>query len=451
MQHDEQQKNAMYTIHSKVYAYLHNLSVRELRELARHYGIRQASTNKLGLISRITLFAMERLESPSASPSDIFSVLAENSFEKFIDNWGQIEDRVPSLPELEFLKKAAERRPSQHNNHAHASPSVFDTQKFVGVNSSGLTHTRESKRGYQNGDISRSVAMQTNVDVVDSAPLSDSEFGRLLVLFRYNSSTRQHFLESMQCHMEANTSGMDTRLSYWTRVVEPSYNCESIQSQVTFPSYIPSTIDASAKPGWWRSGHVLRKEWMFFSEQFTKTYRGYEAWCTTGYGLHEYCLAQNVDFKSSMVIRLLMCGFLLGLGTGQVDDTLLRMLSCNVPVASDAVSQVGFSGERRNIWTESENDAPTSLNSTDYEDITRNMLQLLNVLKERVSQCMSEGSGQVNGSDFVKVIEQKESLLCALTRAKQKAQQASTAELKSLWMQHAEDIRNMLNVLSAKK
>lgn len=46
--------------------------------------------------------------------------------------------------------------------------------------------------------------------------------------------------------MNANKSRRETKLSYWTRVVEALYNCDSIQFHVAFYLYIPYTIDELA-------------------------------------------------------------------------------------------------------------------------------------------------------------------------------------------------------------
>lgn len=138
-----------------------------------------------------------------------------------------------------------ERRPNHQNSRTRASTSVFDTLKFGAVSHSALTHTRDSKQGYQNEDVSRVGGMITSADIGNSIPFSDSEMAPLMVLFRFDVSSRQHFLQCMQCHMGANTSGRDSRLSYWTLVGELPYNCENTQLHVAFSSYISSAIDAS--------------------------------------------------------------------------------------------------------------------------------------------------------------------------------------------------------------
>lgn len=393
---------------------------------------------------------MERLETCTISPFNLFSVLSNNSFDQFVANWPQIQQRVPPMPTIDFLRKAAERRSTAHNS-TNGTPISANTQKRHSVHTASHAYNRGVKRSC---DVGRTrdgtTSMRFSSDAVDSAPMTDSEFARLLVLFRYNVTIREQYLPSMHSVIDANTSGMDSRLSFWTRVVEPCFNCEMIQTQVVLPSYVCGTIDVTAKPTCWRSGGVLRSEWLKFCEQFGRMYREYEC-CSVRCGFEEYCRGRNMDLNCSTGKRVLICGFLAGIGTREADERLLQMLECNGNMASDAVSQVGFSGERRRVVTESENDAPTSLNSTDYQDITRNMYNLLNVLKDRVSQSMSEESEWGRGGDIVKVIEQKESLLFALTRAKQKADEACTADLKSLWVQHAEDIHKMLSVLSTKQ
>lgn len=243
--------------------------------------------------------------------------------------------------------------------------------------------------------------------------------------------------------------------SFWKTSVEPLFNCDTLQAQTILPPYVDGAIDATAKPVAWRDGSWLQEQMTKFGESFGKLYREFNACravATSGnVSFDEFCQWQCLDFNTSLVKRFLICGYLMGAGTESVDDVLLSMLSCDGNVGSDAVSEIGISGEKRNGGCNSGDDAPTSLNTAEYEDITRSMYNLLTVLKDRVSQSISEGSEHVNGGDIVKVIEQKEALLFALGRAKQKANDASTADLKSLWMQQSEDIHTMLNVLSTKK
>lgn len=61
-----------FNTHLKWYDYLHDLSICELRELARNFGISRARINKLYLVLRITLLAAERLKSADTSAPGLF-------------------------------------------------------------------------------------------------------------------------------------------------------------------------------------------------------------------------------------------------------------------------------------------------------------------------------------------------------------------------------------------
>lgn len=123
---------------------------------------------------------------------------------------------------------------------------MFDMKPFGAVNNSTFAHTRSSKRGCQNENVSLVGGTQTSTDIMYNALFSGIELAQLMVLFWLDVSTHVSLPPNMHCQMEASTSGRDTWLSYWTPVVECSYNFESTQLPVAFSLHAPNTIDASA-------------------------------------------------------------------------------------------------------------------------------------------------------------------------------------------------------------
>lgn len=86
--------------------------MRELAELARHYRMCQADTDKKSLICRVTQLKLECPGSFDASPFEFFS----------------------------------ERRATQQNHHNHVSLAMLDTLKAFVVKNIVLRHTRGSER-----------------------------------------------------------------------------------------------------------------------------------------------------------------------------------------------------------------------------------------------------------------------------------------------------------------
>lgn len=440
----------------QAYAFLQNLSVRDLRRIARFHKIRQTHANKMALVARIILFIITRVQTAQQTVASIFSAVLDTSYDQYLINWTQIQHTASVLPSLHYLYNAANRLPLNNPVDDHLLQAyIVDHRSVQPPSSHSLPRPpKPSFLHHQPHHVSTTVAASSLTPSVDPLPpLTDSEFARLFFLLRYNPVIREHHQRRTHQRVVTDTTAHPNPAtpSFWKTTVEPLFNCDPMHPPPIFPAYIQGPVDATAKPVVWRDGLWLQLQLLNFAESFAKLYREYRTSAMGAAPFQDYCEMQCLDFNASLVKRFLMCAFLIGVGTDAADEILLSMVSCDANVASDAVSEIGMSGEKRNVSSNSENDAPTSLNTAEYEDITRSMYNLLTVLKERVSLSIGEGSEQVNGADIVNVIEQKEALLFALSRAKQKANEATTADLKGLWMQQSEDIRKMLTVLSTKK
>lgn len=78
---------------------------------------------------------------------------------------------TPRKPRHVAVWVFSQRKATQQNNQIHASSSMFDTQKVGTLTNRVLTHTRHSKREYQNEESPRVGVTQTSTDIVDSAQL----------------------------------------------------------------------------------------------------------------------------------------------------------------------------------------------------------------------------------------------------------------------------------------
>lgn len=426
------------------YSFLNSLPVRELRKIARQYRVRQTSANKLALISRIMLHIIETLQTGQITIDSYFADIEDDTFHRYLVNWRQVQP-IP-IPSLEFLRDVATGRPLDLPGDTSAE---HVSEKRPQDELTSLSSDRAAKRMNL-----VSTPFGGGADVHPVPDLTDDEFARLVLLLRYDATVREQYRKNVQSGPTVTSVRVGMVPDFWTSTVESLFNSDAFAPRVSFPSHVTGIVNAHLKPIVWRDGEWLRVKLAHFGEMFAKVYREYRHSTLGDMPFHDYCRAQCLDFNRSLVRRYLVCAHLVktdGInGIGAEDETFLAMLSCDLHDPSDAVSQVGFSGEKRHVSSNSENDAPTSMNTAEYEDITRNMYHLLTVLKDRVAKSIVEGSEYVNGDDIVKVIEQKEALLYAFSRAQQKSSEASTSDMKHLWGQHADDIRNMLNVLATK-
>lgn len=444
-QSQQQQQLPSNPIFAQCYSFLNSLPVRELRKIARHHGVRQTNANKLALISRITLNIMEFVQAGRVTVDSYFSDVDDPNFRHYLLNWGHVQ-QIP-LPSIDFLRDASERRPPETSYDM--SPAHISEKRPAEEHASMLSD-RPSKRV-----MSVAEPYSSGMDIRPPPDLSDDEFARLVLLLRHNPSIRQQYRKTVTSGPTALSGHVSPPTDFWVSTVEPIFNGDVSVPCKAIPLHLMGIIDGDMKPLVWRDGAWLRSKLTQFGAMFIKVYREYRHSHMGDRPFHEYCLAQGLDLNTSLVRRYQICAHLVPMnsGTGSMsdDELFLSMLSTEVHDPGDAVSEVGFSGDKRHTSSHSENDAPTSMNTAEYEDITRNMYDLLRVLKGRVERSMSQGIDAVNGDDIVRAIEQKETLLNAFSRAQQKATEAGSADLSKLWRQQAEEIRNMLSVLSTKK